>query len=124
MRAHPTLCLLLGLSGCAAAPHHHKLVPFPAEAIERDILAGPPESAGMRSGYVALKPGAEMHRHTTGPNEELLVFLAGRGEVLLGEERIPVAAGAALYIPPGTPHEVHASPVDELRYVYTVAPAR
>jgi quercetin dioxygenase-like cupin family protein len=118
--------LLLLSSACAPAafPRSAKLVVFPAEPSEVAIVSGPPETAGMHAGYVALKPGAEMHRHTTGEHEEMLVFLRGRGEVLVGAEHISVAAGAALYIPPRTEHEVHATAPDELDYVYTVAPVR
>jgi len=78
----------------------------------------------MMSGYVVLKPGEGMHRHTTGANEELLVFLVGSGEVVVGAEHVAVREGQALYVPPRTEHEVHASAQGELRYVYTVAPTR
>lgn len=114
------------LSGCTtSAPMlHYKLVPFPQEPTEKRIVSGPPETGGMRSGYVTLKAGENMHRHTTGSNEELLVFLSGKGEVVVGTEHVTVGAGEALYIPPRTEHEVHSAGPDELRYVYTVAPAR
>jgi mannose-6-phosphate isomerase-like protein (cupin superfamily) len=126
MRTVPLAATVALLAGCAtSAPVlHHKLVPFPQEAMEKPILSGPPETGGMRSGYVTLKAGEDMHRHTTGTNEELLVFLSGKGEVIVGAEHVVVGAGEALYIPPRTEHEVHASVTDELRYVYTVAPAR
>jgi mannose-6-phosphate isomerase-like protein (cupin superfamily) len=78
----------------------------------------------MMAGYVVLKAGADMPSHTTGSNEELLVFLAGKGEVSLGGERIAVGGGQALYIPPRTEHAVRATGTEELRYVYTVAPAK
>jgi mannose-6-phosphate isomerase-like protein (cupin superfamily) len=118
--------MLVLFAGCAtAAPARStKHVIFPQEQVERPILSGPPETFGMRSGYVTLKPGEDMHRHSTGANEELLVFLKGRGEVVLGNERVAVGAGEALYIPPRTEHEVHSLGPEELRYVYTVAPAR
>jgi quercetin dioxygenase-like cupin family protein len=121
------LLAVLGVSlGCVRAPtaRHFKLVSFPVEPTEMEILSGPPETAGMRSGYVVLRPGEGMHRHSTEGNEELLVFLVGSGEVVVGSEHVAVSAAHALYIPPGTEHEVHASAQGELRYVYTVAPAR
>jgi mannose-6-phosphate isomerase-like protein (cupin superfamily) len=65
-----------------------------------------------------------MHRHSTQANEELLVFLVGSGEVVVGAEHVAVNASQALYIPPRTEHEVHASAQGELRYIYTVAPAK
>jgi quercetin dioxygenase-like cupin family protein len=126
MRIVPLATTLVLLSGCAtvAPALHYKLVPFPQDPTEARIVSGPPETGGMRSAYVTLKAGEDMHRHTTGSNEELLVFLAGKGEVVVGTEHVAVGAGEALYIPPRTEHEVHASPAEELRYVYTVAPAR
>jgi len=126
MRTHSLPAVMFLALGCAGSSPagHYKLVPFPQDASEREILSGPPETGGMRSGYVTLKAGDDMHRHTTGRNEELLVFLVGKGEVLLGAERVLVSAGQALYIPSRTEHEVHNPGPDELRYVYTVAPAR
>ncbi len=117
---------LVWCAGCAATPpaRHYKLVAFPRAATEEPILSGPPETGGMVSGYVALAPGEGMHRHTTGANDELLVFIGGKGAVVLGDEHVTVLAGEALYVPPHTEHEVHASTPDGLRYVYTVAPAK
>jgi mannose-6-phosphate isomerase-like protein (cupin superfamily) len=36
--------------------------------------------------------------------EEALVFLAGVGEAIVGDERVPIAAETTLYIPPELPH--------------------
>ena len=45
---------------------------------------------------------AHYHRVT----EELYFFTAGRGEMRLGDERAPVAAGDCVVIAPGTPHKL------------------
>ena len=47
------------------------------------LLKGAPQTAGMRSSYVRLKPGETVGWHTTGKNEESLVILTGRGEARL-----------------------------------------
>jgi len=88
------------------------------------LLQGPPQTAGMHSGEVALKPGEDMHRHTTGEHEELLVFLAGRARIVLGSELVEVGEGQVLYIPPHTEHEVRNDGAQVARYVYVVAPVR
>jgi hypothetical protein len=44
------------------------------------LLRGAPQTAGMRSGFVRLKPGETVGWHTTGKNEESLIVLHGRGE--------------------------------------------
>lgn len=88
------------------------------------MLQGAPQTAGMRSGFVRLKPGATVGRHTTGQNEESLVILRGKGEALIdGQEKRSFAAPAFAYIPPNTRRNVSNTGKDILEYVYVVAPA-
>jgi mannose-6-phosphate isomerase-like protein (cupin superfamily) len=86
------------------------------------VLNGPPETAGMRSGLVVLAPQKSVGRHSTGQNEELLIVLEGKGEMLFGDGHIlPVEANHAVYCPPRTVHDVKNTGRDTLRYVYVVA---
>ena len=65
------------------------------------ILEGKPQTFGMRSGRVYLDAGKACGQHSTKNQEELLVFLAGQGELLIGTDaRHPVGAGKVAYIPP------------------------
>jgi mannose-6-phosphate isomerase-like protein (cupin superfamily) len=124
MRLFLVLPLCFSVGCVATAPvHRYKHVVFPQEPVYQPLLSGPPETGGMHSGYVVLKAGEDMHLHSTEGNEEMLVFLRGAGTVVLAGEKVAVAAGEGLYIPPHTEHEVHNAGPDELRYVYTVAPA-
>ena len=89
------------------------------------LLKGAPQTAGMRSGYVRLKPGQTVGWHTTGKNEESLVILSGRGEARL--EGLPArafSAPALVYIPPAMKHNVANTSNEILEYVYVVAPAQ
>jgi len=79
------------------------------------------ETRALRAGHVHLPEGEECGEHTTGDYEEILIFLEGRGKVLLGGDAIPVEGGMAFYIPPHTIHSVVAD--EPLRYVYIVGPA-
>ena len=89
------------------------------------MLRGAPQTAGMRSGFVRLKPGETVGWHTTGSNEESLVILHGRGEARLeGQASHPFAAPAVAYIPPSTRHNVANTGSEILEYVYVVAPAQ
>jgi quercetin dioxygenase-like cupin family protein len=89
------------------------------------LLRGVPQTAGMRSGFVRLKPGATVGWHTTGKNEEALVILHGQGEALIdGQAGQPFAALAFVYIPPATRHNVANTGKELLEYVYVVAPAK
>jgi hypothetical protein len=100
---------------------------LPLKCAEGDcpLLKGIPQTVGMRSGFVRLKPGGSVGWHTTGENEEALVVLRGRGEA-----RVEGQAGRALeapmlaYIPPATRHNVANTGDEPLEYVYLVAPAK
>lgn len=88
------------------------------------LLQGAPQTTGMRSGFVRLKPGATVGWHSTGQNEESLVILRGQGEALIdGQEKRTFVAPAFAYIPPGTRHNVSNTGKEMLEYVYVVAPA-
>lgn len=87
------------------------------------LLAGEPGTYGMRSGRVYLSPGKACGLHNTNDREELLVFLSGSGEVLIGEDEcFQVGQGKVCYIPPQTPHDVKCTGSEPLVYVYCVAP--
>jgi mannose-6-phosphate isomerase-like protein (cupin superfamily) len=78
----------------------------------------------MRSGRVRLAPGKSIGRHDTRGNEELLVFLSGRGVAQIGEDtRLQVGVGRAAYIPPQTAHDIVNVGAEPLIYVFCVAPA-
>ena len=88
------------------------------------LLRGTPQTAGMRSGFVRLKPGQTVGWHTTARNEESLVILRGRGEARLeGQAAMNFTAPALVYIPPTTRHNVANTGNGLLEYVYVVAPA-
>jgi mannose-6-phosphate isomerase-like protein (cupin superfamily) len=88
------------------------------------LLAGEPQTHGMRSGRVYLERGKACGLHSTKEHEELLVFLAGRGELLIGEDgdSFPVGRGKVCYIPPNTDHDVKNTGDEQLIYIYCVAP--
>jgi mannose-6-phosphate isomerase-like protein (cupin superfamily) len=100
-------------------------VPLAGASADRPLLEGVPQTAGMRSGFVRLKPGATVGWHTTGKNEEALVILHGQGVALIdGQAKQPFAAPALVYIPPATRHNVLNTGKEPLEYVYVVAPAK
>jgi len=125
-----TLCSTgLVVASCASSTRtvpqglHYQRIVLSSAPVTQMLLTGPPQTAGMRSGRVVLKPGQEMHRHSTKGNEEILVFLQGKARVVLGQEPLALEAGQVLYVPPQTEHEVHNDGTEELRYIFTVAPA-
>ena len=89
------------------------------------LLLGAPQTTGMRSGFVRLKPGETVGWHTTGQNEETLVILRGQGEALIeGQPKLTFVAPRLAYIPPTSRHNVANTGKEPLEYVYVVAPAK
>jgi len=88
------------------------------------LLEGKPQTCGMRSGRVYVKPGLTCGRHSTEQHEEVLVFLSGQGLLLIGEQDSHrVGEGKVSYIPPHTLHDVKNTGTGPLIYIYCVAPA-
>jgi mannose-6-phosphate isomerase-like protein (cupin superfamily) len=87
------------------------------------LLAGKPQTRGMKSGRIYLEAGNECGQHSTKDQEELLVFLTGQGELQIGDsDRLPVRAGKVAYIPPQTIHNVSNAGPDPLVYIFCVVP--
>lgn len=87
------------------------------------LLQGKPQTKGMKAGRMFLLPGQACGEHSTNSNEELLVFLAGKGEVVIGENNLfQVDVGKICYIPPETIHNVRNTEDEPLVYVYCVTP--
>jgi len=116
---------LLAASGWAQSSSPQPLViPLSSVSASHDLLTGPPQTAGMRSGFVRLKPGETVGWHTSGAHEETLVILHGHGAALIeGQVDRPLVAPAVAYIPPSTRHNVKNTGSEPLEYVYVVAPA-
>ena len=114
---------LLPLSAQMHPPQPQTLLLKCAEG-DCPLLQGIPQTAGMRSGFVRLKPGGAVGWHTTGQNEEALVVLRGRGEARVeGQPGRAIEAPMLVYIPPATRHNVANTGDEPLEYVYVVSAA-
>jgi mannose-6-phosphate isomerase-like protein (cupin superfamily) len=119
-----SIACLLPLSPQTAPPHALTL-PLNCASGDCSLLHGAPQTAGMRSGFVRLKPGDSVGWHTTGQNEESLVILHGQGDALIeGEPGRSFTAPGFVYVPPATRHNVKNTGGEVLEYVYVVAPAK
>ena len=89
------------------------------------LLAGRPQTCGMRSGRVYLKPGEACGVHSTEEHEEMLTFISGMGISIIGEDQttLDVGQGKVCYIPPHTIHNIKNTGTEPLIYIYCVAPA-
>lgn len=94
----------------------------PARSNRTPLLDGPPETAGLRSGAIVLPPGEAVGKHSTGVREEVIVVLAGSGELRLPEGvTLQLQRHAVAYCPPETEHDVVNTGSERLEYVYVVA---
>ena len=121
-----SLVLFLGLAPLIAQAPPRQALTLALECPGGDcpLLKGVPQTAGMRSGFVRLKPGETVGWHSTGQNEESLVILHGAGDALIeGQPARHFAAPRMVYIPPTTRHNVTNTGSEALEYVYVVAPA-
>jgi len=119
--------LLMAAASVAQQTPEPKPLTVPLRCRQSDcpVLAGAPQTAGMRSGFVSLRPGQTVGWHTTGKNEEALVVLRGKGKALIdGQPGLSFAAPALVYVPPATRHNVENTGSDLLEYEYVVATAK
>jgi mannose-6-phosphate isomerase-like protein (cupin superfamily) len=92
------------------------------ETQHQPLLTGMPQTNGMRSGKVNLLPGADCGQHTTGLQEEMLIFLSGNGQAIIGKNTFSIGIGKITYIPPNTVHNIINNSNEPLCYIYCVAP--
>jgi len=90
----------------------------------QSLLAGPPQTRGMRSGYVVLRPGESVGEHTTGKKEEVVVILAGSCRFsYAGRHSFRAGKSSIIYVPAHTRHDVCNTGKSILRDVYIIASA-
>jgi mannose-6-phosphate isomerase-like protein (cupin superfamily) len=134
-------CLAAAIFVCGCSTHHHvhpdhkAVMATSGQVLVIDLndkpeyqrlLAGSPQTSGMRSGRVYLLPGETCGRHSTEEHEEMLVFLSGKGTALIGEQETPfeVGRGKISYIPPHTIHNIKNTAAEPLIYIYCVVPVK
>ena len=73
---------------------------------------------GISVGYNILEGPGRTGLHHHAREHQVFVVVQGRGTLLRGEERIPIQASCAVYIPPNTDHDVLVAPGERIEYVY------
>jgi mannose-6-phosphate isomerase-like protein (cupin superfamily) len=115
----------MAVAGEVSSSPRLKVVPLePGDQAYLLLLHGPPETKSMRSGLVTLAPGKSIGVHNTLQNEEVLIPLAGSGELrIAGEQPVSLRPGLITYAPPHTQHDVVNTGSTPLRYIFIVAKA-
>jgi quercetin dioxygenase-like cupin family protein len=98
---------------------------YPARRRTQNLVGGasPIQAANFSMGNVTLDPhGGQVPWHNQ-EQEEVYFVIDGTGEMCLGEERHVVTSGQAVYIPPGTFHQLTNIGDAPLRMLYCYGPA-
>ena len=93
---------------------------FPARRLTQPLAGGgtPIPTETFSVGYVTIEPnGGQVPWHNQ-EMEEIYVVIEGSGEMCLGEERQTVKAGQAIFIPPGTYHQLSNLSEERLVMMY------
>lgn len=105
-------------------PKDVKIVTLNNKKEYQRLLLNNVDTFGLKAGRVYLSSGQECGRHSTEDREETLVFLQGKGQVIIGEESkvCEVGEGKVVYFPPHTIHNIKNTQSEPLVYVFNVVP--
>jgi mannose-6-phosphate isomerase-like protein (cupin superfamily) len=98
---------------------------YPARRRTQNLVGGasPIQANNFCIGYVTLEPrGGQVPWHNQ-EQEEVYFVLEGTGEACLGTEKTILQAGQAMYIPPGTYHQMTNVGEAPLKMIYCYGPA-
>jgi mannose-6-phosphate isomerase-like protein (cupin superfamily) len=98
---------------------------YPARRRTRNLVGGasPIQAPGFSMGHVTLEPrGGQVPWHNQ-EQEEVYFIVQGDGEICLGTERRPIAAGQAVYIPTRVHHQLTNTGEAPMVMIYVYAPA-
>ncbi len=97
---------------------------YPARRRTRNLVGGasPISAKSFCMGHVTLEPsGGQVPWHDH-EQEEVYVVLEGKGEMCLGSERRILEGGQAVWIPPGTHHQLTNVGDTPLTMIYCYGP--
>jgi mannose-6-phosphate isomerase-like protein (cupin superfamily) len=98
---------------------------YPARRRTQNLVGGasPLQATNFSIGHVTLEPnGGQVPWHNQ-EQEEIYFVIEGQGEMCLGEERIPLTTGQAVYIPSQVFHQLTNVGSTPLRMMYCYGPA-
>ena len=98
---------------------------YPARRKTQNLVGGasPIQAVNFSLGYVTLEPrGGQVPWHNQ-EQEEVYFVVEGEGEMCLGSERRPLAAGQAVAIPSGVYHQLTNTGERPLIMIYCYGPA-
>jgi mannose-6-phosphate isomerase-like protein (cupin superfamily) len=98
---------------------------YPARRRTQNLVGGasPIQASNFSMGHVTLEPnGGQVPWHNQ-DQEEIYFIVEGHGEMCLGEERLDVHTGQAVYIPHRVFHQLTNTGPTAMRMIYCYGPA-
>src|SRR3954451_22789708 len=98
---------------------------YPARRLTQNLVGGmsPIQATAFAMGNVTLEPnGGQVPWHNQ-DQEEVYFIVEGSGEMCLGDERRPISAGQAAFIPPNVFHQLTNTGDTPMRMIYVYGPA-
>jgi mannose-6-phosphate isomerase-like protein (cupin superfamily) len=98
---------------------------YPARRRTQNLVGGasPIQAENFSMGHVTLEPnGGQVPWHNQ-EQEEIYFIVEGSGEMCLGEERMAVRTGQAVYIPHRVFHQLTNTGDTPMRMIYCYGPA-
>lgn len=86
--------------------------------IDRADRGGEGVSQRLTCGHTTIYPTGTTTGHTHSDMEEIYYFVSGEGIMVVGEDRFPVKAGDACYVPPGQFHTTEQTGILPLTFVW------
>ena len=97
---------------------------YPARRRTQNLVGGasPIQAEAFALGHVTLEAnGGQVPWHNQ-DQEEIYLVLEGEGEMCLGDEKMTLGAGQAVYIPPRVFHQLTNIGTTPLRMIYCYGP--
>ena len=102
----------------AVAPGQARASHFP-QGVASLYLSGPTDQLkDLATGTWRIKPGRSPHDIHQHPEEELLIFTEGSGEIVIAGVKKPVKPGSVMYCAANTPHGVFNGPDSEMLFYF------
>ena len=80
------------------------------------------QTKNLTFGLADFPGGTQASAHTHDTQEEILYVISGQGAIIAGDQQVAMIPGAAVFIPPGLPHQIRADGEETLRVVTLFSP--
>ena len=102
----------------AVLPEDTRASQFPQGAVHLYLNGPTDQLKDLATGTWRIKPGKSPHDVHQHPEEELLIFTEGAGEIMIAGVRQPVKPGSVMYCAANVPHGVFNGPSSEMLFYF------